>query len=168
MVGFNYQQNDCVINLTSESRDQVAYMSGNTCVIYDYSKNVQALLQGHCNMLTCIIYNLEKDILISSEKGLDSMLIIWAVSSRLPLRCIFDPHQEGVQSMSITEDGRHLVTLSQPSEDEFQEVKVWDLEDMEAEQPLLNSIKIKCSDLLFQFISINSSHFLEFVLTGKK
>ena len=40
------------------------------------------------------------------------MLVVWDVKSGIPLKTIFDPHPKGCESLDISPDGNHIVTLS--------------------------------------------------------
>lgn len=50
--GFNVNLPNSVINLSSNDRKSVFYVSSNTGILLDLSSGVQQLLQGHCNAIS--------------------------------------------------------------------------------------------------------------------
>ena len=46
---------------------EIFYSVGHTGIIYDYENNTQRLLQGHCNKVTCVGYNLKEDIIVTAD-----------------------------------------------------------------------------------------------------
>lgn len=38
-------------------------------------------------------------------------MIVWDLTKKTPLRTFFDPDEEGIQSIDITEEGDKIVTL---------------------------------------------------------
>jgi WD40 repeat protein/Ca2+-binding EF-hand superfamily protein len=133
-LGFNFKLVNGVINLITEHRTQIFFVSGNTGVIYDYKGDKkQTLLQGHCNEITCVAYCKEQDIIVTADRGPSSMMVIWDVKTGTPRHSIFDPHPNGVQSLDITNDGRTIVTLSLEEKGEdgkygVQTIKIWNYE----------------------------------------
>lgn len=143
-VGFNYRLINGVINLTrTEEEDkrsngkpitEIFYAVGHTGVIYDYEDRKQRLLQGHCNEITACAYNHRKGILVTADKGPNSLLVVWKVDTGTPIKSIFDPHPNGIQNLDITEEGDLIVTLSREEPDDngnysSQTISVWDWEE---------------------------------------
>jgi WD40 repeat protein len=130
-MGFNYKMVNGAINLTREKENprsgedntiqEIFYCVGHTGVIYNYSEkksdNRQRLLQGHCNQIKSVAYSHSKGVIITADKGPNSLLVVWDVNSGTPKRCIFDPHPNGVKYLDVTADGSIIVTISREKKD---------------------------------------------------
>jgi WD40 repeat protein len=192
-LGFNYSLVNGAINLTRSKSEyqgesdktisEIFYVVGHTGVIYDYVKKSQRLLQGHCNAITSVAYSHAKRIIITADKGPNSLLVVWDVNTGTPRKCIFDPHPHGVECLDVSEDGRIIITLSREEPEAradgkrdhnpkyySQTVSVWDWE-LE-EDPCVSSGVIEPDSpgecISYQkYVQINYKKPDEFATTGK-
>ena len=104
----------------------MCYAAAHTLVIYDCQERQQALLQGHCNAITCLATTDDRTVFASADQGPDSLIVLWDAETGNPIRTLPRPHAAGVQAMDLTADGRQLVTVSAPCEG-VQELARWDL-----------------------------------------
>lgn len=104
----------------------MCYAAAHTLVIYDCQERQQALLQGHCNAITCLATTDDRTVIASADQGPDSLIVLWDAGTGNPIRTLPRPHAAGVQAMDLTADGRQLVTVSAPCEG-VQELARWDL-----------------------------------------
>ncbi len=167
-MGLNYEMNNSVFNLTTEDKKEIFYASGHIGVIYDYENQTQKLLQGHSNKITALIYNEEKGILVTADQGESCMMIVWSESKGTPLRTFFGSGDEGVKSIDFSKDGTLILTLSFLFEDK-QKIRVWNWEDYEQDNPIVNEVDISVNQLTqFNYIKWNYDDLNEFVTTGKR
>jgi WD40 repeat protein len=173
-IGFNYKLVNGVINLTIENRKEIFFVSGHTGVIYNYEEKMQRLLQGHCNEISCCIYCPKRDIIVTCDKGPSSLMVIWDVTTGTPIKSIFDPHEHGVQSVDITEDGSVIVTLSREEAETGrpgnQHVSLW---LWEQDDPLVSTTELIMKPTHYdyqRYVQINKwkSRIEEFATTGKE
>ncbi|XP_072043906.1 cilia- and flagella-associated protein 251-like [Amphiura filiformis] len=121
---FGVNKNVPTINLTDHHRQMVLYTCGNTAVLYDYAKNTQRLLQGHANDICCTCASQDKRWVVTGDKGINSMVIIWDSYTGTPVQTIFDAYPDiGVACMAMTPDAKYLVTISTSP---AQTVSLWD------------------------------------------
>ena len=127
---FGFADRSPVINLCDANRAAIFYASAHTGIIYDLNAKSQQLLQGHCNPITCSCASADRRLVATSDRGADSMLVIWDSYSTQPVKTIATPHPHGVHAMDMSPDGKYLVTLSEPApEGEAggpQVIAVWD------------------------------------------
>lgn len=50
-------------------------------------------------------FNEKKGIIVTADRGEGCMMIVWSLKSGIPLRTVFDPDEEGIQSIDISDDG---------------------------------------------------------------
>ncbi|KAG6619353.1 WD repeat-containing protein 66 [Phytophthora cinnamomi] len=110
--GFQKDLINGVHSLSTGSRRAVFYAAAHTGVIYDYARRQQRLLQGHCHPISCCVVSEDKRWVVTADRGLESMLVVWDAQSGNPIRTIFRPHANGVQAIDISPDALFLVTLS--------------------------------------------------------
>ncbi|CEG43686.1 flagellar associated protein [Plasmopara halstedii] len=110
--GFSKDLVNGVHNLSTGTRRAVFYAAAHTGVIYDYASREQRLLQGHCHLISCCVVSEDKRFIVTADRGLDSMLVVWDALSGNPIRTIFHPHTNGVQAIDISPDALFLATLS--------------------------------------------------------
>lgn len=179
VLGLNYRMYNGVHNLTNDNRSEIFYVSAHTGVIYDYrSKKSQRLLQGHCNRITATAYNQHMDILVTVDKGPDSLLVVWDIEKGIPTKTIFDPHPFGTESIDVSPDGRYIVSLSRAPKNQVQKgtyddqwVAIWDRTSA-MEGPLstgqLNTSKEAGIKDYHYFVKFNTDNIFEFSTTGRK
>lgn len=128
--GFSSTISNGVADLT----DKVVYVAAHTAIIYDRIEKQQTVLQGHCNLITCLCVSEDKQLIFTADAGEDAMVVIWEAASGQPIRTINCPHPKGVIAMDLSRDGQQLVLLSAASTDSEsmemeQEISLWDLTD---------------------------------------
>ena len=167
--GLNYKLPNSVINLTNSQKKEIFYISGHIGIFYDYENNTQRLLQGHSNEITAIIYNKNKEIIVTADKGESCMMIIWSEKRGIPLKTFFDPDEEGIKCIDISEKGDLILSLS-VLRNNSQCVRVWKWETYGDKNGVLNSeeIVVNLKEDCFEFIKWNYNDYNEFVTTGKK
>lgn len=104
-----------VVYLANGDDDRVAYASAHTLVIYDQKDHSQKLLQGHKNPITALVASPDKRLVITVDRGEDSMMIVWDPVEGEPLRTLHEPHPGGVLALDICTGSQGellLVTLS--------------------------------------------------------
>jgi len=84
--GLNHRIKSGIQYLTSSNRDQVLYASAHTGVIYDYEKNKQYLLRGHCNTITSLCKSHDDHWVATADSGPDSLIIVWDTQPSLTLK----------------------------------------------------------------------------------
>ena len=107
------------------------YVSGHTGVIHDLDTNQQQLLQGHCNPITAACVSKDAKWIVTSDTGLDSMVIVWEAASGTPVKTIFQSQMDaltgfansGVVALGLSHGARFLATLSSTSP---QMLALWD------------------------------------------
>jgi len=126
---FGFSRDVPIHNLCDSNRSAIFYVSAHTGIIYDLNAKTQQLLQGHCNPITCTCASADRRYLATSDRGSDSMLVLWDSYSTQPVKTIAAPHPNGVRAMDLSPDGKYLVTLSEPPAEgllEPQVLAVWD------------------------------------------
>jgi len=136
VLGFNKGIRQGVHNLTTVDRTEIFYSSAHTGVVYDYEQKKQKLLQGHCNQITCTACSEDKSLIVTADSGQDSMVVVWDSYYATPKRTYFSPHENGVISMDISPDNKYIVTLSNNIP---QTISLWDLENLEMNEPIVSS-----------------------------
>ena len=179
-IGFNFKLVNGVVNLIDDDRKKIFFVSGNTGVIYDFKEKdkKQTLLQGHCNEITCVAYCLEKDIIVTADRGPSSLMVVWNVKTGTPKHTIFDPHPNGIESLDITRDGATIVTLSLEEKEgakrNIQTVKIWncgpnDSNYLEVQSARIDKVIERLSYYDYQryiHINKNKTPMEEFATTG--
>lgn len=170
-LGLNYELSEGVINVSTERKNEICYTSGHMIVIYDYDRKRQRILQGHSNKISSIAFNQKQQILVSTDEGSTSMLIVWHFESGCPVRTIFDPETAGIMALDISNDGNKILTLAK-SYNGTQRVRIWKWKDFSRDMP------IECEGMFrfdtshfngkdpFRYIKFNQSDLSEFVTTG--
>jgi len=151
VLGYNKDIKDGVHNLTNKERCAIFYSAAHTGVIYDYEEKEQKLLQGHCNKITCTACSADKSLIVTADSGIDSMLVIWDSYNGIPRRTYFNPYENGICALDISQEGKYLVTIS---DDENQAVSIWDLLNEELDEPILTT--------LFKYVKNDRQHLVKF------
>jgi len=124
---FGFSREVPLHNLCDQNRSAIFYVSAHTGIIYDLNAKSQQLLQGHCNPITCTCTSADRRYIATSDRGADSMIVLWDSYSTQPVKTISTPHSSGVRAMDLSPDAKYLVTLSEPEADGSpQELSVWD------------------------------------------
>jgi WD40 repeat protein len=108
---FGVNKNIPAINLTNQLRKMCLYTTGHTGVLYSYEKNVQKLLQGHSNNISCTCASRDKRWVVTADKGDNSMIIVWDTYTGTPVQTIFEAHEKGVVAMAMTPDAKYIVSI---------------------------------------------------------
>jgi len=142
---FGFSRDVPVHNLCDANRSAIFYVSAHTGIIYDLNAKSQQLLQGHCNPITCTCASADRRYIATSDRGSDSMLVLWDSYSTQPIKTIAAPHPNGVRAMDLSPDGKYLVTLSEPPAEggagEPQVLAVWDCTPSgSSESPLYSAL----------------------------
>ena len=122
--GYNTTLLSSVINLTSNTRNTIFYVSSNTGILLDCNTGKQSLLQGHCNPITAVAASSDGRLIFTADSGPDSMIVVWDSLTASPLATLLEPHPFGIQAMDITPDAAFIITLS--AGEEQQNIAVWD------------------------------------------
>ncbi|VDM32611.1 unnamed protein product [Hydatigera taeniaeformis] len=130
---FSFNHHVPVINLSDGVNFRLFFVSGHLAVIYDVKKNEQHILRGHVNTIVCACASRDRRWLSTGDRGPDSAVIVWDSRSRLPVRCLFGLHRDGVVGLRLSPDARYLATLSTDSK--HQVLAVWNWTSS-IEQPL--------------------------------
>ena len=112
---FGFSREVPVHNLCDQNRSAIFYVSAHTGVIYDLNSKTQQLLQGHSNPITCTCASADRRYLATSDRGSDSILVLWDSYSCQPVKTIAAPHPHGVRAMDLSPDGRYLIVSHQHS-----------------------------------------------------
>jgi len=124
---FGFSRDVPLHNLCDQNRSAIFYVSAHTGIIYDLNAKSQQLLQGHCKPITCTCTSADRRYIATSDRGADSMIVLWDSYSTRPVKTISAPHPNGVRAMDLSPDGKFLVTLSEPEGDgSAQVLAVWD------------------------------------------
>lgn len=83
--------------------------------------------------------------MVTADAGQDSMLVVWDTASGIPIKSIFNPHQNGVMAMDISPDALFIVTLSAPApkdseNNDPQTISLWEWTHPEREEALFTSV----------------------------
>ena len=89
-------------------------------MLHDLTRNKQTLLQGHCNPITSVVVSDDGKWLVTSDTGLDSMVIVWEAATGTPVKTIFQSQMDavagcansGVVAVAMSPNARYLATLS--------------------------------------------------------
>lgn len=165
VLGYNKDIKDGVHNLTNKDRAAIFYSAAHTGVIYDYEEKEQKLLQGHCNKITCTACSADKSLIVTADSGIDSMLVVWDSYDGVPKRTYFNPYENGICSLDISQDGRYLVTIS---DDANQAVSIWDLHNEDLNEPILTTPFKYIKDDRQHLVKFNPSDVTEIVCHGNK
>lgn len=163
--GYNKDIKDGVHNLTNPERKAIFYSAAHTGVIYDYEEGEQKLLQGHCNKITCTACSADKKLIVTADSGIDSMLVIWDSYDGIPIRTYFNPYENGICALDISQDGRYLATISN---DKFQAVSIWDIQNQELDEPIITTLCGYSKNDRQHLIKFNPSDVYELVCHGNK
>lgn len=73
------------------------------------------------------------------------MLVVWDTASGIPIKSIFNAHQNGVIAMDISPDALFIVTLSAPpprdsGTNDPQTISLWEWTHPEREEALFTSV----------------------------
>ncbi|CAL8068902.1 unnamed protein product [Calicophoron daubneyi] len=120
---FGFNHSVPVINLSKKASNVVFYASSHLVILYDIDYNMQRVLRGHCNAVSCLTCSGDKRWLASGDSGPDSAVIIWDGKTGEPVRTMLSPHKNGVAAIALTDDARYLATLS--ADDVEQEFAIW-------------------------------------------
>jgi len=136
IFGFSRDITGGVLNLSTGDRDAVVYIASHTAVIYDIKTGEQTVLQGHSNPIQCICATEDKQIIATADCGIDAMICFWDANTGDPLRSFSQPHNGlGVSAMAMQPDGSQIATLSGLSETDKQFIGLWNVIDMNMEEP---------------------------------
>ena len=125
---FGFSRDVPLHNLCDQNRSAIFYVSAHIGILYDLNAKTQRLLQGHCNPIACTCASANRRYVATSDRGVDSMLVIWDSYSTQPVKTIAAPHPNGVRAMDLSPDAKYIVTLSEPSVEGGgpQVLSVWD------------------------------------------
>lgn len=69
------------------------------------------LSQGHCNSITCMLVSDDRSLILTSDVGNGSLLVLWNSKTGHPIQSIAQPHKFGTVAMDISPDDEWLVTV---------------------------------------------------------
>jgi cilia- and flagella-associated protein 251 len=104
-------------------------------------------------------------LIVTADSGIDSMLVVWDSYSGVPKRTYFNPYENGICALDISQDGRYLVTIS---DDQNQAVSIWDLHNEELNEPFLTTPFKYIKDDRQHLVKFNPSDVYEIVCHGNK
>lgn len=90
-----------LVYLANGENNRIAYASAHTLVLYDDENHRQQLLQGHKNPITAVVVSPDHRLVITADKGTDSMLVVWDHMEGEPLRTVQDPHVGGILGLDV-------------------------------------------------------------------
>lgn len=70
------------------------------------------LLQGHCRAITAVAASQDRSLLITADKGTNSMLVFWDPVNGQPIRTLQPAHAAGVAAVAVSPDASQMATLS--------------------------------------------------------
>lgn len=121
---FGFNRHIGCLNLSDSVRNLVMYASSHVAVLLDFENNVQKLLMGHANAITCIDCGADKRWLVTADKGENSSVIVWDSYTGIPVQTIFDmPGDKGNMAVAMSSNAKYIITVSACSP---QIVSVWD------------------------------------------
>ena len=165
-LGLNKDIPGGVHNLGGSS---IFYTVANTAVVYDHSSSEQRLLQGHVNLISATAVSGDRKYVITADTGLDSMLVVWDTETLSPVRTLFNPHDNGVLSVDISNDNQFIVTLSAPVPGQPQQLSIWSMYCTnvdEINKPLM-TVRVEGQDIQ-TFVRFNPADVQELVTNGKR
>jgi len=110
--GFNTTVLGAVHSLSTPRRNALFYVSSHTGVIHDTDRDIQRLLQGHCNPITAVCVSQDKRWIFTADSGEDSMIVVWDSLKAKPIKIIRHKYKHGIVAMDISADAMFLLTLS--------------------------------------------------------
>lgn len=126
VFGFSKDIKNGVHSLCVDNRNAIFLVSSHSGVIYDFEKRTQTLLQGHCNVISCSVVDKEKKWIVTTDIGEESIMIVWDANTFVPVKTYILPHDRGVSSLDMSDDGLYLATLSAVDEASgIQEIAIW-------------------------------------------
>lgn len=165
--GFSKDVPECVHSLSQPGRNAMFFVSSHSGVIYDFEHRTQMILQGHCNLIRCCTVSRDKRWIVTADVGIDPILVVWDSVTGAPVKTIFSPHKNGVQSVDISDDALYLVTLSaidRKLDDSPQEIAIWAWTG-DDEAPIMCHNVI--SNELQHIVRFNETNKTEIVTTGQ-
>ncbi|KAI9206352.1 WD40-repeat-containing domain protein [Polychytrium aggregatum] len=164
--GLNHSIPGGVVNLSDRFDKLLFYTSSHCGILHNWGTQQQQILQGHSNQISCSRVSPNKRWIVTADTGSNAMMIVWDLypdtgaedtdpamapstgkplppsssrnmSSALPIKTIFDPHQNGVVDIAFTQDSRYIITLG--NEPEKQTLAIWNW-TTESNEPLLSFV----------------------------
>eukprot|EP01138_Halocafeteria_seosinensis_P012467 gb/GECG01012739.1/.p1 GENE.gb/GECG01012739.1/~~gb/GECG01012739.1/.p1 ORF type:complete len:1026 (+),score=133.98 gb/GECG01012739.1/:1-3078(+) len=167
VFGFNSSIPNGAHSLVDKRRDAIFYPAAHIGVIFDFRSDKQYLLLGHCNHITACAVSRDKRWIVTTDKGEDSMIVIWDSISRSPVKTIFNPHPYGVSAIDLSPDATRIATLSyQPPEvEDPQIIAVWEW-TVDRDTPIA-AAELPTSEPHFH-VAFNPSNISELVTNGEE
>jgi WD40 repeat protein len=161
-----------VHSLCSKERNALFLLSSHSGVIYDFEHRKQTVLQGHCNIITCCAVDKSKRWIVTADSGTDPIMIVWDSINFLPVKTFQMPHQFGIRTLDISEDGLYIVTLSDFSSENFmhhmynQEIAIWAWTTEEENAIQRTVIQSSPSGKIFKHVKFNPSNSFQICTTS--
>ncbi|KZV39623.1 mitogen-activated protein kinase-binding protein 1 [Dorcoceras hygrometricum] len=143
----------------SVSSSKFAYIAGCVVVLYDLDSGAQSQLMvsnRKTKPLSCVALSCDASVVAAGERGHQPAVLIWDLKT-LSLSCELKGHQYGVACISLSSDGKHLVSAGFPR-DEY--ICLWNWQ----RKTLVT--KVKESSLSSTVTSIAFSSDAKFLLTA--
>ena len=102
---------------------------------------------------------------MTADSGPDSMLVVWDSQTATPVKTFFNPHENGVLTMDISEDAMYIVTLS--NEDKQQKISLWDWTNEDLNDPLVTRAFEYNKEDKQIWVKFNQSNVKEIVSNGR-
>lgn len=182
--GFSKDIVNSVHSLCTPDRNALFLLSSHSGVIYDFENRKQMILQGHCNIITCCAIDKTKRWIITADAGIEPLMVIWDSFTYLPVKTYISPHQYGIISLDISDDGLYIATLSAvPSNSNGngyecdQELAIWawtQPDDYPIQKKIINLSSLSStsstsiSSNLFHNIKFNRSNSYQIVTTSNQ
>ena len=165
--GFNKDKVNGTASLCINERNALFFISSHSAVIYDFEHRTQTILQGHCNVISCCVVDRNKRWIVTSDIGIDPILVVWDAISYVPVKTYPLPTLGGIVAVDISDDALYIVTISVPNPDysSLQEIAIWAW-TIESSEPILRKqIAVDDYQCAVRFDKINPCHV---VSTGYK
>ncbi|OAF67009.1 WD repeat-containing protein 66 [Intoshia linei] len=132
---FGYNHDLPVINLSDSKINKIAYAANKSAIIYDESEKTQTTLKGHCNKISFITCTDNKKWMATTDIGYNNKLIIWDVTTCVPIRTYFEIFKNGIVYAAFSHDFKYLAILSHRGEESNQKLYVYDWSDVDQNNP---------------------------------
>ena len=106
-----------------------------------------------------------KNILVTADSGIDSMIVVWDSNNGSPKRTYFNPYENGVCSLDLSKCWRYLVTTSN---DAKQSISLWDLENQDLNEPIITTLFKFTKGDKQTVVKFNPSNVHELVCHGER
>nr|CCA15219.1 conserved hypothetical protein [Albugo laibachii Nc14] len=184
--GFNATLINGVHNLSTETHHRVFYPAAHVGIIYDLNDKTQTALQGHCHAISTCAVSKDKRLIVTADRGPESLIVIWDAVLGSSVCTIEKPHLNGVEAIDISPDARFLTTLSavykteESSQNDLkdqqeataaqQDLSIWEWNTTSRQQTKLKPLCVShvATEDAQRAIRFNTANIYEIITTGRQ